>query len=488
MGAGRIEGIGWGVPSLALAGVLATAPCGAAFPPHLFVVTRGALGVPGSAASVELEPPFDARTDLAPVGEAGVARHFAGRHWVVSPLARRVDVLDAGTFETVLGFAVDGTPEDVLVVDETSAWISLSDRAALLEVDPATGDVLGELDLSPFADGDGNPELRRMARDGDRLFVAAQRRDWSGPQPVADSVLVVFDLVARQLVDVDPVLPGVQGVALQGSLPGWDMQVFPSERRLFVSAAGDRLDNTGGIEEVDLDGLRSLGFVLTEEDVGGVDLGGFVMETVDTGFAVFHTDIVPSSHLFRFTRSEGPITGEIHLTFDFVDELALDTVTRRLFVMDTAASVPGIAVVDAATNTLITTEPIPTGDAPADLLVARGAAPGEARDLRVRRQGSGSLLSLSYTPACAATDHDIAVADLGSLRARAWSGRECGIGASGRLDGWDAGAGDSFFVVTGTDGASVEGSYGSDGAGGERPGDPLDHGCPRERPLGPTCD
>ena len=214
------------------------------------------------------------------------------------------------------------------------------------------------LDLTPV--GGGAPiALGTMERDGDRLFVQVRVFDTGTAAPGLDTgVLAVVDLSTLALVDVDPASPGVQGIALQGAPPRLRMQVLG--RTLFVSTTEGTLDSRGGIEMVDLDLLASVGFALHERQ--SADLGGFVMTKPDEGFFVFHTDLLPSTHLQRFTIQGGPDPGEIiGLITDAHDSLAFDELNGHVLLPSGHALGPaGIYVFDAETkqpvgNGLITT-------------------------------------------------------------------------------------------------------------------------------------
>ena len=67
----------------------------------------------------------------------------------------------------------------------------------------------------------------------------------------------VVDLASEQLVDVDPVAAGVQGVALLGAPPRFAMQVLGDT--LFVRTTDSLHDVRGGVERVDLTRLPSTG-------------------------------------------------------------------------------------------------------------------------------------------------------------------------------------------------------------------------------------
>ncbi len=103
-------------------------------------------------------------------------------------------------------------------------------------------------------------------------------------------------------------------------------------------------------------------------------------------------------------------------------------------------------------------------------------ASGEARNLRVAGfDRATGRIDLLYDPACDATQHTIYSGALASVAAYDYTAAACNRGASGSAS-FVPGPGSVFFVIVGNDGAK-EGSYGANGAGGERPEDTSTPGC-----------
>lgn len=328
----------------------------------------------GGVVSVTGGPPWSAAT-VTPGVAGRVLRSFGGELFVVDAdggAIWRVDPAGAAEPEAFhVGLA--SAPQDVHVVRGRIAWVTRGDQPLVARIDLATGAGLAPIDLGDLAEPGETATLGTLERDGDRLFVQVALTlppSAAAPGFPDRGVLAVIDLSSGQVLDLDPVQPGVQGVELLGAPPHLKMQVV--ERTLFVSTTAGRLDNRGGIERVDLDGLVSLGFALSE-DVFGADLGGFVMTSADEGYFVFHTDIVQSTHLERFTLSGGAEPGPetFFLLGDTVDSMAFDPVSRRIFVPSGFAGFgaePGIYVVDADANLLLEGGPIHTGTRPQDVI------------------------------------------------------------------------------------------------------------------------
>lgn len=347
--------------------VNASAPL-ARFQEHVFVVTSDFPATAGQTAALALEEPWSTSAELEPIGGEAIVRHFAGLHYVVNHDLDSVQVIDPRMFATrvEIDTGAGSRPQDVLVVRPDRAYISRHERTHLLRVDPRTGLGSDAVDLSVLADADGLPEMSMMARHGRHLFVQLQRIDGETGLPVAPSLLAVVDLATETLVDVDPLLPGVQGIELVGLVPSFKMQVERATRRLYVSTPNGLLTGDGGIEEIDLVTLRSRGFVTSEAQLGG-DLTGFVLVSPDLGYVLTHTDLLLSSHLTAFSRLDGSHQGEKFVTFTQVDNLAFDRSTGQLFFPDS----DGVRVFDAASGVQLTGEPIDVGSRPTDMVVAR---------------------------------------------------------------------------------------------------------------------
>ncbi len=203
-------------------------PHGSSAADHLFVVTTDFVSA-ANCASLSLDPPWTASTNLEPVGRTPVVRHAFGLHYVVGGTpSDDLRILSPFTFEVLrtISFAAGTNPQDVLVVGDGTAFVSFFADAALLRVDLATGAKLASIDLSPFADLDGVPEMGRMIRDGNRVFVQLRRIDFRKmPEPQMNGALAVVNLDTNTLIDADPTTPGTQAIELTGEDPRLSMQI-----------------------------------------------------------------------------------------------------------------------------------------------------------------------------------------------------------------------------------------------------------------------
>ena len=100
-------------------------------------------------------------------------------------------------------------------------------------------------------------------------------------------------------------------------------------------------------------------------------------------------------------------------------------------------------------------------------------------------RGAAGSVSVTYAPACGATDHTVYAGNLATLRAGglAWSQRFCSVGSSGSLSFTPAGS--VYFVVAGDNG-TTEGSYGQ-ATVGERPPAGPGGACSYTQDLSGAC-
>ncbi len=326
-----------------------------------------------------VEPPWAFDTPSFDTGPDSVLRYAGRRLFVVSPGTDTITQVHPRTLqvERVFKLPPGSEPLDIAVVGQRRAYVTRRHAARLLRIDLITEAQTESVDLSSFADGDGVPDLNMMERDGRRLFVQIRRLNTGGMgffEPPA--MIAVVDLRTEEIVDVDPATPEVEAIALEGTPPKMKMQVEPRSRQLFVGATGGFFD-AGGLEVIDLRTLRTRGLVLREEDGQiGADLGAFVMIDGDSGFLVFSTDLLLSSHLKPFTISGGVEPGpEMHVSLDyFMPSLVLDRRNQLLLVPDGGFASSGIHVFDAVTRTRLTKSPAATSGPPSDLVLTGSAA------------------------------------------------------------------------------------------------------------------
>jgi YD repeat-containing protein len=329
----------------------------------------------GSLSALAAEPPWNSDNDLVSIHSDATARIYHQLIYVVNRLGGdNIQVIDPNAnFDVVQQFSVGSgfNPQDIALVSETRAYVSSYDTNDLLEVNPATGDILGSISFAAFADGDGLCEMHRMHIDGEYLYVQVQRmfrQDWPDPWvPAPPSYLAVVDLASNQLVDVDPIAPGMQGIELAGLNPIAPMQIDPVSGLLLVPEAGQYgVIDAAGIEAVDLGSLQSAGFMATEAQLGG-DLTDFALWSPTKAYASI-SDSAYNTYIISFNPATGGVIEIMYNPGDFTAGDLLAYPGGYLYAVDRDYDAPGIRIYDTATDDLAA-GPIDTGLPPFELLL-----------------------------------------------------------------------------------------------------------------------
>ena len=327
----------------------------------------------GLIRAISTRPPWGFVTDELTIGRHAILRFAYGMLYVVSPTDQSIEVVDPDTWTIERSYRLGSgdVPLDIAVVDATTAYVTRRDATHLLRLDLRSGLSEEVIDFSGFADADGIPDLGTMVVHEYQLLVQIRRINSghvSGFEPPA--YLGVVDLISEQLIDVDPARSGVQAIQLEGTAPKLKMQIVPQTRRLFVSATGAAFD-AGGIEVIDLDGMRSEGLVIREADgLTGVDLGPFALATPDRGYLAFTTDLTLSSHLQGFSLSQGVDPVPLHTVVDYLAPvLEPDPLTDSFFFPNSGIGDDGVHVFNLTTGERMTAAPVPTSGPPTDILL-----------------------------------------------------------------------------------------------------------------------
>ncbi len=323
----------------------------------------------GALSSLDLGTNTAANDHLVIHSDA-VVRVYRDKVYVLNRLGQdNVIVLNRGDLATPLTQYSTGNgsnPHDIAFVSEEKAYISLYERTQLLIVNPVTGDSLGSVDLSTFADADGLPETSQLALYGGHLFAACHRLDReNGWVPTEFSAIAVIDVTTDQLVDADPAAEGMQGIEMTSKNPAGAAR---RGSKWIVSAVNTYSDLTdGGIEVIDLAAMRSEGIVLDEAAVGG-NLSSLVMTSESDGYAVI-TDENFVNTVKRLDLTAGSVSqGLDGLSGGFVPGLGV--FGERLYILDQGSfgdpASAGVKVYDVSTDELVA-GPIGTGLPPSSI-------------------------------------------------------------------------------------------------------------------------
>ncbi|GAB6061692.1 YncE family protein [Deferrisoma palaeochoriense] len=295
-----------------------------------------------------------------------VASH-GGKIYVINRMGfDNVTVLDPSDLTVPVAQYSTGNgtnPHAMAFASDAKAFVSLYGADHLLIVNPATGEEVGRVDLSGFADDDGLPEASAMAVVGGKLFVALQRLDrdsWFAPTDA--SYLVVIDTATDQIVDVDPSTPGTADpIVLTGTNPQF-MVYDETLGKIVVSETGSYGAQDGGLEAVDPNTYAAEGFLVTEADLGG-DVGALAVVDGSKAYVVV-TDSSWANDVAVVERigigGAWEKQGTLGLPGAFIPNLALDG-RGRLLVPDRDTTRPGVRVYDTATDQEVEGSPVDVG-------------------------------------------------------------------------------------------------------------------------------
>ena len=319
----------------------------------------------GRVRSFALDDPWTVSGDRATIPGDAVGRYHEGKVYVVGRKGANLIQIydpDAG-FALVREFSIGAghNPQDIAFDAVGEAYVSCYDEAVLLRVDVEGGTVLDAFDTSLFADADGLPETAWMLARGDRLYIACQKLDrnnWYAP--TGPGALLVFDTAAEIWVDMNDATPGIQPIVLTGDNPNTRIEAVDDGGggwNLRVGCVGTYGLNDGGIEEVDPIADASLGYVVTEQELGG-DLIGFTGTGDDIHVLVSDASFITS--LRRFDSAAGSVTvldtgnGYVHADLVWDGDF-------QLYLADRTVGSAGLRVFDTVSGTELTTGVLATG-------------------------------------------------------------------------------------------------------------------------------
>ncbi|MGD9402281.1 MAG: FlgD immunoglobulin-like domain containing protein [bacterium] len=336
-------------------------------------------------STIEAEPPYTADVSISSVNADAVAYYDEGEDMVFVVnrfLADNIQIVDPGSgFATTGQYSVGNgsNPHDIRLAGPDKAYVSRFEWNTLFICDPYTGDSLGAIDLSEFADTDGIPEMDRMAIVGDRLFVTLNMIDHTTWLPTGPGKIAVIDVAADTLVDADPIAPGVQPIVLSLANPYTELRHDPCRGELTIGCLGGWGVMDGGVELIDPFTLESKGVIATEFQLGG-DVSDVLLSPGARGYAVV-MDSTPWPDNFARLVSFGRATGEVLDTL-YVQStgggatLAGIEMSRQgeVYLCDRDVTRPRVRIYDFPVDTLITT--VDVGVPPYDIVLVQQAHAG----------------------------------------------------------------------------------------------------------------
>ncbi|MEM4258603.1 MAG: hypothetical protein QXL17_05570 [Candidatus Thermoplasmatota archaeon] len=325
-------------------------------------------------------------TGIGPTQGDDIVRYFNGKIYVLNRFGYdRIDVFSAEEPYTYLYNFSTGTgtnPQDIAFISESKAYVTCYDSCDLLIVNPSTGDHLGTIDLSSFADDDGIPEMHRMLalqfRGKHRVYVTVQRLNRSAfYAPTDTSYLVEIN------ADTDTVLHGIE---LEKTNP--ISTPFLDGYYVVVVCVGSWFDPAdGGVERIHLFSNSAEGCILTEQEAGGNIINydiypryrgrrGCIRMWIEERFPVFAknrtevflvSDPLWNTHLVHRYTTDKKIR-EIYGTSGYnLPDCAVSN-NGFVFLCDRSADASGIRVFDARTGDQITQQPLQVGLLPPGMI------------------------------------------------------------------------------------------------------------------------
>jgi len=312
-------------------------------------------------ATVGVEAPHPVRHPATPIHSDAVVRAAGGLAYVVNRfLADNLEILDpARNFATVLQCSTGAAsnPHDVAVVAPHKAYVTRYGKSELWIVDPGASSCdrfhIGTIDLGPYADADGLPEMSQMAVVADRLFVTLEWLD-RGQRfaPAGRSRLAVIDLTTDTVVGV--VL--LTGENAFGDASGIGRE--PGTGKLVVAEVGNIYrTGDGGLERVDPFTLTAEGFFITEDDLGG-NVTDFVLVSPTKAYAVLGTDALKNV-LVTFDPTTRAVR-RLLTTDQYLPDIALAP-DGTLWLADQSLPAPGIRIFDPTDDRQLTARAIAVG-------------------------------------------------------------------------------------------------------------------------------
>ncbi len=243
--------------------------------------------------------------------------------------------------------------QDIAVVSSERAYVPRFGDPSLLVAHPTTGDELSQIDLSPYADEDGNPDASQALHVDGEVFVSLQRIDETWAPTDYSSVLVIDG--------TDGTI--IEEIHLTAKNPVGKLRYSDAVKSLVFIEAGGFGVLDGGIEYLDPVTRTLSGLVISEQTLGG-DVSDAVIATETKGYAVIgvYEGEVSKTVLVSFNPSTGEKLNEL-ISSDGWDLSYLEITPdgTELWVTDRTMSTPGIRIFDVSDDKELTTSPIDVG-------------------------------------------------------------------------------------------------------------------------------
>jgi len=347
---------------------------------NAFILTTDYFG--SSFSVINMANPGSVEKDIADTNGDDEVRYYNGKVYVLNRFSHDlIEVFDAtNNFNKILEFSTGtgSNPQDIAFISENKAYVSCYDKTDLLIVNPTTGEHLGSINLSSYADEDGFPEMHKMVEfkffDFSRVYLNIQRLDrdnWY--TPTDKSYILEID------GDRDEVIRAIQ-------LTGLNPSTAPilDGIHIIVGESGSWFLYDGGIERINIFTNEAEGFFITEEELGGniVDFDIYKKYTGLMGYFYYMIEkylgftLIPrvayavvSDNMFNTSLVSFDLSGktppeEIYTTAGYqLSDLAIND-NGKLYLSDRTPGSQGIRIFNAKSGAQETSEPIEVGAYP----------------------------------------------------------------------------------------------------------------------------
>jgi hypothetical protein len=340
-------------------------------------VTAAADFSSGAHSVIEVEPPRQARNNLAPT-ISDLSTACQGRFFYrIERFSRdNVTKFDVNQPDQVIyqystrdpADTVSSNPTAMAFVNERKAYLLRYGSGKVWIVNPSASSEadfkIGELNLSVYDKGDGVPEMQDAVVVGNRLFIVMQRLTLF--QPTRTGYVAVFDVVTDTEIDTGMGgSDGLRGIPLSVRNP-LSIHYLADNNLIYVQAVGkfvfgsEPAQLTGGIETLDPENFTTK-LVLDDGDEAAPAAFGQILDmalvSANRGY-IIGTQGFQDNSLYRFDPGTGAVVSDVNgpqavggLFGKNLTAIAVDA-NAKLWVSVADFTAPGMTVIDTANDSV----------------------------------------------------------------------------------------------------------------------------------------
>ena len=316
----------------------------------------------------------------APRRADAVIRVQNNRSFVINRLGQsNLEELDPQTLASKWQCSVGAStnPYDLALISNRKAFVTRYSAIDLAVVNPRAAkngncdrffSDKKTIDLSPYADEDGSPQMDQMLLLGDRIFILLQRLDHnSGLIALTTGTIVVLNAVTNEHVATIPLriknpFVNTKGLVYDRS----SHRILVAGPGRFAHLAADTLEQQaflidGGIELVNPDTLSSDRVLMTGAELGG-DILDIALLGSDRAFALV-ADEQFAVRLVELDLKNATVGATLLTSTNDISDIEISE-RGRIWLADRNCTNPGFRVFSALTHEELTTTPIYPGMAP----------------------------------------------------------------------------------------------------------------------------